>query len=180
MDRRQQKTKKAIFRAFCNLLETKRYDRITVQDIIDEADVGRSTFYSHFETKDLLLNELCHEIFYHIFENDPCPYACSDKNYNLEGKLTHTLWHIQDSKNDFSKILLSDSSELFMQFFKEHLYTMFSEHIDCFKTDVPNDFLLNHLVGSFAETVKWWLKEEAKTPPETIAKYFMLLINTNE
>lgn len=175
MDRRQQKTRKAIFKAFCDLLGNKRYDRITVQDIIDEADVGRSTFYSHFETKDILLDEMCREIFYHIFESDPCPYASNGANSDLEGKLAHTLWHIGESKNNLSRILLSDSSELFMQYFKNHLYKMFAEYSDCFKVNVPQDYLLNHLVGSFAETVKWWLKEDAKTPPEEIAKYFMCL-----
>ena len=175
MDRRQLKTRKAIFTAFCQLLETKRYEHITVQDIIDKADVGRSTFYSHFETKDLLLDALCGELFYHIFENDPCPYE--GKDHDLEGKLAHTLWHIRENKTDLSRLLLSDSGELFMRYFKEHLYTMFEQNVTASKTDVPKDFLLNHLVGSFAETVKWWLKEDMKTPPETTAKYFLTLTN---
>ena len=52
MDRRQQKTRKNILIAFRNLLNRKNFCNITVQEIIDEANVGRSTFYSHFETKE--------------------------------------------------------------------------------------------------------------------------------
>ena len=177
MDRRQLKTQKAIFNAFRTLLEKKRYDHITVQDIIDEADIGRSTFYSHFETKDSLLDAMCGELFYHIFENDPCPW--DGKNNNLEAKLSHTLWHIKEDQNDLSGMLLSDSSELFMKYFKSHLKKMFLLHIDDFKTAVPKDFLLNHLVGSFAEAVKWWMLEGMKTPHGTVATNFLKLVNTN-
>ena len=175
MDRRQQKTRKAIFNAFRALLEKKRYDHITVGEIINEANVGRSTFYSHFETKDTLLEAMCRDIFYHIFENDPCPYV--GKDGDLKGKLTHTLWHVRDIKSDVSGILVSDSGELFMGYFKKHLRAMFEQYTELFSAAVPEDYLLNHLSCSFAETVKWWVAKGCKESPETVSGYFVATLS---
>lgn len=171
MDRRQQKTQSAIFGAFRALLEEKRYDHITVQEIIDRANVGRSTFYAHFETKDLLLDALCRDLFEHVFEDDPCPYAPGGED--LEGQLAHILWHIRDSKKGLTKILVSHSGDLFMTYFKARLKTVFQAHLSRLPAEVPKEFLLPLLTGSFGEMVCWWLSEGAHIPPETAAKYFM-------
>ena len=57
MDRRQRRTRKAIFDAFEELMSESHYSQLTVAQIIDRADVGRSTFYAHFETKDELADQ---------------------------------------------------------------------------------------------------------------------------
>jgi len=53
-DRRVRKTRRALGDAMFDLLTKKRYEAITVQDVIDRADVSRSTFYAHFVDKDEL------------------------------------------------------------------------------------------------------------------------------
>jgi AcrR family transcriptional regulator len=47
-DRRSQRTIRLINAAMMELLSEKRYEAISVQDILDRADVGRSTFYTHY------------------------------------------------------------------------------------------------------------------------------------
>lgn len=171
MDRRQMKTRRAIYGAFRTLLERHRYDKITVQDIIDEADVGRSTFYAHFETKEMLLDAMCSDIFYHAFESDPCPFA--EQDGDLLGRLTHTLFHVREEREDLSAILRSESAEVFLGYFKKHLEKVFSRHTDLFADDVPREFLLHHLSSGFADTVKYWAARDFCEEPERIAEYFM-------
>jgi len=55
IDRRVQKTKKALSEALITLILAKGYEKVTIQDIIDKANIGRSTFYAHYESKEQLL-----------------------------------------------------------------------------------------------------------------------------
>ena len=80
MDRRQRKTRNSIFDAFISLLGEKSLEKITVGEIIERADIGRATFYAHFETKDYLLKELCDELFCHVFD---CMKGEGEKHHQI-------------------------------------------------------------------------------------------------
>lgn len=56
-DRRVERTRQAVLVAFRELMLQRGYDRVGVGEIITRANVGRSTFYEHFENKDDLLRQ---------------------------------------------------------------------------------------------------------------------------
>lgn len=175
MDRRQKKTRQAVFEAFTGLLEQKSYSAITVQEIIDAADVGRSTFYAHFETKDELLRALCTEIFDHVFSPEPTGERTHDFSAGgggVEAELTHILYHLRDSRSYIRRILSSESGEMFMRYFKEHLVRVFEGELDQRRSDVPRDYMLSHMVCDFAETVRWWMRHEEYSPEEISGFFF--------
>ncbi|MBQ7568623.1 TetR/AcrR family transcriptional regulator [bacterium] len=176
MDKRQIKTRRAIFRAFSRLLEKQSFEQITVQAIIDEAEIGRSTFYAHFETKDELLQVMCADIFEHIF-NSSLPQeqemAALEGRQALELKLGHLLYHLRERKSELKGLLKSESGNLFMRHLCQHLRAMFARYRDEFNTAVPEDYLLHHLAGSFAETVRWWIAEDTAHTPEEVAGFYL-------
>ena len=174
MDRRQIKSKKAIFCAFSELIKHKHYSKITVNDIIIKADLCRSTFYSHFETKEALLKALCSEIFDHIFSGSMCEYTPIENT--LQNKLAHLLMHIKNDQFEIAKILTSDSGNLLMGYLKEYLAKLFMLHKEDFHINLSLDFFINHLVGSFSEAILWWVKRDMQDDPMLISKNFLSLI----
>lgn len=183
MDRRQQKTRTAIFSAFTSLLAEKSYSKITVQEIIDAANVGRTTFYAHFETKDDLLKELCEELFGHIIGSAmDCTHThglYSDGSAP-ESVFCHLLQHLQENDKNIIALLSCESSEMFLRFFKDSLNELVrSQFINQNRkanTDIPEDFLINHISGGFVEMVLWWIKGHRKQMPEDLDRYFRAVI----
>ena len=183
MDRRQQKTRAAIFAALSTLLARKSYSKITVQEIIDAANIGRTTFYAHFETKDDLLKALCEELFGHIISSAmDCTHTHGLYSNNTvpESVFCHLLQHLQENENNILELLSCESSELFLRYFKDNLKELiqnqFVNQNRRNNKDIPQDFLVNHITGSFVEMVLWWIKNQMKEPPEKLDKYFRAVI----
>ncbi len=183
MDRRQQKTRKAIFQALSTLLGKKRFDAITVQEILDEANIGRSTFYAHFETKDSLLQAMCEKLFGHILASAAdCTHTHGlYSNGDVpESVFCHLLQHLQENDNNIMELLSCESSDLFLRYFKDGLtrliHTQYSGQIAQKNASLPTDFLVNHISGSFVEMVLWWIRGDRKQSPEQLDFYFRAVI----
>ena len=183
MDRRQKKTREAILRAFAELLSKKHYSGITVGEIIERADVGRATFYAHFETKDFLLRELCSELFCHIFdiaegvgEGHRHIFDCDAPS----SVILHLLEHLQRNDNHILDLLACENNELFLRYFKENLKRLIQKNPQLFgkqkPEELPLDFWLNHVSSTFVETVRWWTDNGAKESPELLSEYFLAVI----
>ena len=179
MDRRQQKTRIAIYDALTKLLKKKKFEELTVQDIIDEANIGRSTFYSHFETKDQLLEEMCREMFEHVFSHDLAPESGHDFSGDHKGitdRLTHVLYHIKEHKENISAILGGESEQTFVRYFREFLEDAFDDVLTHMSSGVPDDFRRQFIIGSFVETVKWWISTGLELAPEEVVMNYIAML----
>ena len=184
MDRRQRKTRNAIFGAFTDLLSKKEFAQITVGEIINKADIGRATFYAHFETKEFLLKELCEELFCHIFDvqNDkPCGRQHIFECEHSDSVFLHLFQHLQKNDNNLLALLSSQNNELFLKYFRNNLELLVESQLSCFKAhmspEIPESFWKNHIVATFIETLRWWITNGMKETPETMTRYFFEVLS---
>lgn len=176
MDRRIVKTRKAIFNAFDSLIVKTDYAKISVQSIIDEADIGRSTFYEHFETKDDLLRAKCTDLFEHIFVPDGTEATHTfSRNSTFEEKIMHILYHLLDDKRVITGILASESRQIFLQYFRSYI-AVAVEKENLHLAEIPDDFLRNHIAGSFIEMVCWWADCNFFESPENMTRWFFCVL----
>ena len=181
MDRRQQKTQNAIIEAFCVLLKEKGYHKITVQEIIDRANIGRSTFYSHFETKDDLLAKICEHLFEHIFTTT---FENSEEPMDYRGKqraiIEHILYHVKHDNKEIVGILIEQGNTICVNSFKEYFYEVIDqywlENNEYLKAGVPVEIVKNHIYCSFIGILQIWIKGTWSVPIENIREYYMQMV----
>ena len=173
-DRRITKTRKAIYDAFLQLLNQKNFETITVQEIIDLADVGRSTFYSHYESKELLLDELCRYLFHHLFERE--------ENITTEAYLVHIFSHFKKNQDHVSSLLLSKNDYFLRQLQKElehHVYPMVEADLQVSYPKIPASYLKHFVVTNFIETLTWWLREGKIYTEREVVDFYLEILNAS-
>lgn len=183
MDRRQRKSRTAIFDAFSMLLSKKQYNKITIQELIDAADVGRSTFYAHFETKEALLQAFCESLFNHIIES-ATDHGHTHGRYSDDeapaSVFCHILQHLQKNDHNILVLFACESSDIFLRYFKNGINQLVKEqfinHESVEMTGLPEDFVINYISGSFVEMIQWWSKNGRKETPEQLDVYFKMMM----
>lgn len=173
MDRRQKKTREAIFRAFTGLLSKKNYHQITVQDILDEADVGRTTFYAHFETKEYLLRDLCADLFGHVTDTALGQASCACGGAE-DSVFLHLVRHLRQNDRGILDLLSSENDGLFLDYFRGEVCRLVDSTYGArLNIDLPRDYLVQHIAAAFVQTVRWWLAGECTRTPEEVTACFL-------
>jgi AcrR family transcriptional regulator len=175
-DRRIQRTRKLLRDSLTELIMEKDYDKITVQDIIDHADVGRSTFYTHFLDKDdLLIGEMsvfridvaehfempaegvnplsAIKIFEHVQQNYPLYHAMIGTNgIELAKRMARkkTSEHLEDRVNQLSEM----------------------GHV----LPLPAPVIIQYLTGAIFGLITWWLDNNMPYTPEEMDAMFQKLV----
>lgn len=165
------------------MLSQKNYNRISVQDIVNEADIGRTTFYAHFATKDYLLKDLCEDLFGHIIDTAmglPHGHYHASCGSKPDSVFLHLLRHLQENDRNILELLSSQNNEIFLRYFKSNLkqliVTQYAEKGTLKNSRLPEDYLVNHITASFVETVGWWVSRQMQETPEEITDYFLAVI----
>ena len=88
--------------------------------------------------------------------------------------------HLQENDNNILGLLSCESSDIFLRYFKDSLngliQNQFVNQNRNTNLDVPQDFLVNHISGSFVEMVLWWIKGHMKQTPVELDRYFRAVI----
>lgn len=173
-DRRTLRTRRAVFSALEELLSDRDYDKITVRDIIEKADIGRSTFYGHFETKDMLFDAFCQNICKHAFEPEHSTIrdARPMPSGNFRNRLIHVLMHLSDPALGIAHILRSGGRDAFRKYLSKSLAPVFEETLPK-RGNVPESYTLAIALAAFVTTLDWWLIDHPNLPAENVADAFL-------
>jgi len=176
-DRRTRRTRHKVSGALVDLIKEKRFDDITVQNLIDRAGVGRSTFYTHFRDKEDAFAHQWEQ--FNLFLAEQIKWENAGKHSFFPVKFFFQ--HLQESESFYQGLVRSGKVEAIFKSGVEHL----SHHIQAalsakFKSRqlaIPIPVLSHYLANEFFGLLKWWLDARMPYTPEAMDEMFHRLVN---
>lgn len=178
-DRRIQRTRELLQKALIELISERGYDAITIQDIADRANVGRTTFYKHYLGKDDLFMS-CHEamltefqfgrLYSHPFSREEllspeAPQTMSLAYQHLD-EARARLYPIFQGRD--GALILRQIRDRSAQEIETNLHVVFAGA----DSAIPLNVLANYLAGAQIELVLWWLEKRRPHSPRNLAQTF--------
>jgi len=177
-DRQASRTRRSLNEALIALIREKRWEAITVQHVIDRANVGRSTFYAHYRDKEDLLRSAFEEFLGAIGTNI--------RWENLEtGRVVPVLelfTHLQEEFHQFYRALArSRKTDLFFKVGPGQMAKGIEQSLTVWLVDkpqpsVPIPVLSNYLASGILSMLKWWLDQSMPYPPKRMDEIFHELV----
>lgn len=168
-DRRIQRTRRTLREALISLLLERGWDAVSVQDVCDKADVGRSTFYTHFADKEDLLvggfDDLRKALRRQLAPADPghaLPFA--------HGLIEHA----HEQQRLFRALVGKRSGQVVLRRFRELVLDLVREDMSGLAAPGPNPEAAVHFIGgAFLELLTWWLETRNSLTPADLERLFM-------
>ena len=176
-DRRVQRTRAVLQKALIELISERGYDAITIQDIVDRANVGRTTFYLHYSSKNELFMS-CHEAIVSEFRIGSLHPLSREELLSPEAPMgmTSAYQHLEDARAPLYAIFHGKDSLLILRRIRDwgaqeieaNLYAAFAEA----GSTIPFKVLANYLAGAQIALVQWWLDKRQPHTFEYLAQTF--------
>jgi AcrR family transcriptional regulator len=180
-DRRIQKTQKLLREALVSLIHEKDYDSVVVKEILDRANVGRSTFYTHFRDKDELLVSGIHDMLRAVQSTGLPPSA---KRHERIIWFSLPIFEYHDQHRRAGKARIGTRGRAILH---EYLQKVLAERIaDDVRKDlqgrpktagqIPPDLFVQYVASTFIQVLNWWMESRNPLPAKEVNNVFRALI----
>jgi len=176
-DRRIDRTVTSLRKALTELILEKHYDSITVQDIIDRANVGRSTFYTHFRDKEDVLIGDWKRLLGFFIESINFEYAGRSRfvpvrELMLHLKEFHALYRALVKSGKAERLFDTGTGYLADGIEEKIAAVVNNEHPPAVPPAVAANFIALQIFG----LLKWWLDRNMPFTPDEMDKMFHILV----
>jgi AcrR family transcriptional regulator len=178
-DRRVARTRQLLQKALMELLGERGYDAVTVQHIVDRANVGRTTFYAHFTSKvDLFLS--CHEAILGKFQSGPFFAHPLSREELLAPEvppgMTSAYQHLGESWARLLPVFQGKDGPLILRRLRvrsaQEIEANLRAAFDEAESRMPLDLLANYVAGAQIAMLQWRLEKRRPHTPEQLAQTF--------